>query len=106
MIEVNGQQFQHATSRFTVVTTGFSQALATVAEATCEESVEITDTTNSQGQIDGFTFGKQKIEPTMSLKLSEFFVVRDSLTTANPGLGLAQCSFDFAVNYGHSPTAM
>src|SRR5262245_15653778 len=107
MIEVNGQQYQHATSKWTALTSGASRSFKTIAECKYEVKGPKKHSADSQGRVDGFTFEKQELSPlSLKMKLSEWFAFRKQLLDENTGLGVLQCQFDFAVSYGGKVNAL
>lgn len=106
MVEVNGQQYQHATTKAVAASTGGVFQFKTHKKISYTVKAPKKATNDYQGQIDGFTIDKVEIEASMTLKLSEYFSFRSNLAQQNPGLGILQCQFDLPVSYGNKFNAL
>jgi len=105
MVEVNGQQYQHATTRFVLIGSKGNFRLKTVTKLDYEVGAAKEITTDSQGQPDGFVFKKTEHAASMTLKLAEWYEVREWLSQQS-GLGVLQSQCDFAVTKGNRINAV
>lgn len=102
MVEVLGQHYQHATSKFTLVVNGVPAvvlSLKTVKKISASSETLKENTNDAQGQVDGFVVKPQKNEGSLTLKESEWFVLRSALATSPGGPLLAQ--FTWVTTYGN-----
>lgn len=107
MVEVNGQQYQHGTSTFTILTTGGAIPARTVKKVNAKISAKKSATNDSQGNVDGFVIGKKEPSGSLSMKFSEWInVVRPALLAADPAIGELQAQFRLVVTYGNRVNAM
>lgn len=106
MREINGQQYQHATTKCVANTTGGTFELKTFTKVEYKVAAPKKPTHDSQGKIDGFTIDKSEHTGAIAMKLSEWFRLRAWLMTQNPGFGILQCAFDMPVSYGNAVNAI
>ena len=101
MVEINGQQYQHATSSFRIIsngTPGMTMPLKTVKKVDFSVELPKENTNDSQGNVDGFVVKSLKLEGSITIKLSEWLnLVRPALSVS-PGLLLSQ--FQYVQTYG------
>lgn len=105
MVEVNGQQYQHATSRFVLIGKSSNFRLRTVSKVSYKVRVPKEITTDSEGQPDGIVFKKTEHEAAITLKESEWDRVR-IWAAQDSGLGVLQSQFDFAITRGNRINAV
>ena len=106
MREVNGQQYQHATTKAVAMTTGGMFNLQTFTKIEYKVAAPKKPTHDSQGQVDGFTIDKQENTGALAMKLSEWLRFRAWLMQQNPGMGVLQCAFDLPVSFGNAVNAI
>lgn len=106
MVEVFGQQYQHATSKFIMSGNGtspFVLPLTTVKKVVTSVDAAKEATIDAQGQVDGFVVKPSKHDASLTIKLSEWFPMRAALAAAPGGLLLAQ--FTFSISFGNTVNA-
>lgn len=106
MREVNGQKYQHSTMKVTAQTTGGSFTFSTFAKISYKHRVPKKRSHDAQGRTDGFTFDKEEIEASISMKLSEWMRFRQNLLSVANGLGVLQTQFDTVVTRGNGVNDM
>jgi hypothetical protein len=106
MTEVNGQQYQHATTKAVAVGKGGTFKAKTLKKIAYNTKAPKERTNDGQGQTDGFTIKKEEIDSSMSMKQSEWYRFRKWLLDANPGKGVLQCQFDLSVSFGNAVNAL
>ena len=107
MVEVNGQQYQHATSKFILTVNGVAPVvlpLKTIKKIDASVEAPKEATYDAQGQVDGFVVRPQKNDASFSLKLAEWFALRSFLQVAPGGVLTAQ--FTFTVTFGNAVNAL
>lgn len=105
MVEVNGQQYQHATTKFVLIGKNSNLRLRTVSKCNYKVRVPKEITTDSEGQPDGFVFKKTEHDASLTMKEAEWLKMRLWLVEQS-GLGTLQSQFDFAVTKGNRINAV
>lgn len=105
MVEVNGQQYQHATTKFVLMGPKGNLRLRTVAKCDYRVAAPKEITTDQEGQPDGFVFKKTEHGASLTMKLAEWYKMRSWLG-AQSGLGTLQSQFDFAITKGNRINAV
>ena len=110
MVEIAGQQYQHGTSRFYAIVPGGqggSQKITTLKSVKFKRGAPKENTTNSEGETDGFVIKKTEQDGSITMKLSEYLnVLVPYLLKANDGLEIGQCQFTFVQTYGGRVNAL
>src|SRR5262249_13088339 len=96
MVDINGQQYQHATTKLVLVGKKSNLRLKTVSKCNYKVRVPKELTNDSEGQPDGFVFKKEEHEFSITLKYGEYEnKMRPWLIAEANGLGTLQATFDF-----------
>jgi hypothetical protein len=103
---INGQEYQHGliSSQFAGADGGDTFETTKFSELNYEDGAEKKPTHDAKGKIDGFTVDNQKTDGSLTVRLSEYFRMRDWALRNNPGKGMGQIMLDWTVTYGNSPT--
>lgn len=103
MLEVNGQNYQLATTKAAAVGTGGTFQWSTLEAVNCVEEVPVSNTHDGEGEIDGRTVGKKTLTASVRVKLSEWWRFITWLGQQRTGdEGIMQVAFDVPVTYGNS----
>ena len=107
MVEINAQQYQHATTKFVLI--GKKQPnlrLRTISKCSYKVSAKKELTNDGEGQPDGFVFKKVEQEAAFTMKQAEWDKMRQWLLAEAAPLGTLQAQFDLAITRGNRINAV
>lgn len=106
MVEINAQQYQHATTKFVLIGKKSNLRLRTVSKCNYDVTATKELTTDGEGQPDGFVFKKVEHSAGLTMKQAEWDKMRVWLLGEAEGLGTLQAQFGLAVTRGNRINAV